>query len=157
MHLDAKSHARPVPSPASAGADRLRRASLAVLVLLVAEYGLGMYVNLYVSVPSADHSGGVGGAIANGPLTLSLHGAIGLLLGLGALGVLVQAVLARRPGIIVASAAGLVGVGLAAAAGASFASSGHAADSMAMSVLTGVGMLCYAVNLYLLPGRSPGQ
>jgi hypothetical protein len=33
---------------------------------------------------------------------------------------------------------------------------------MAMSVLTGVGMLCYAVNLYLLPGRqlpgrSPGQ
>ncbi len=25
---------------------------------------------------------------------------------------------------------------------------------MAMSVLTGVGMLCYAVNLYLLPGRQ---
>src|ERR1700729_1843503 len=135
MHLDAESHARPIPSVASAGADRLRRASLAVLVLLVAEYGLGMYVNLYVLVPSADHGGGLGGAIGNGPLTLSLHGAIGLLLGLGALGVLVQAVMARRPGVIVASAAGLVGVGLAAAAGASFVSSGQTADSMAMSVL----------------------
>ena len=36
------------------------------------------------------------------------------------------------------------------AAGASFTSSGHPADSMAMSVLTGVGLLCYAASLYLL-------
>ena len=157
MNLDATSHARPLSTGTAARADRLRRASLAVLVLLVAEYLMGMYVNLYVSVPPADHGGGVGGAISNGPLTLSLHGAIGLLLGLGALGVLVQAVLARRLAVIVASAAGLIGVALAAAAGASFVSGGRAADSMAMSVLTGVGLLCYAANLYLLPGRSPGH
>jgi hypothetical protein len=36
-----------------------------------------------------------------------------------------------------------------------FVSSGNAADSLAMSVLTGVALLCYAANLYLLPeGRA---
>ncbi len=30
---------------------RARRGSLAVLVLTVAEYGIGMYVNLYVTIP----------------------------------------------------------------------------------------------------------
>ncbi len=157
MSLDARGQARPVSTAASAGAARLRRASLAVLVLIVAEYGLGMYVNLYVTVPRADHGRGVGGTIANGPATLSVHAVIGLLLGLGALGVLVQAAMARRLGVIVASAAGLFAVALAAVAGASSASSGKAADSMAMAVLTGVGLLCYAANLYLLAGRSPGQ
>jgi hypothetical protein len=39
--------------------------------------------------------------------------------------------------------------------GASFTSGAHPADSMAMSVFTGVGLLCYAANLYLLP--PPGR
>jgi hypothetical protein len=74
----------------------LRRGSLAVLVLVVVEYGIGMYVNVYVAVPRADHGGGLASAIANGPATLSIHAVLGLLLGVGALGVLLQAVLARH-------------------------------------------------------------
>jgi hypothetical protein len=46
MSLDAKTAPRPVSTPAPASLARLRRGSLAVLVLVVAEYLIGMYVNL---------------------------------------------------------------------------------------------------------------
>ena len=157
MSLDAGPQGRAlsagVPVPASVA--RLRRASLAALVLLLAEYGIGMYVNLYVTVPAADHGHSVGSAVSNGPVILSAHAVIGLLLGLSALAVLVLSIIARRPGVIVISVAGLIALAVASMAGSSFTSSGDSADSMAMSVMTGVGLLCYAANLYLLP--SPGR
>jgi hypothetical protein len=78
----------------------IRRASLAVLAILVLEYGIGVYVSLYATVPRADHG---------------------------------------------------AGIAIAAATGASFTSTGEAADSMGMAVMTGVALLCYAANLYLLP------
>ena len=144
-----------VRAAAPAGLARVRRGSLAVLVLLVAEYGIGMYVNLYVTIPRADHDHGLGSAIANGPVTLGIHAVVGLLLGLGAVGVLVQAIIARHLGVIVLSAIGLFALAFASVAGASFTSSGNTAESMAMSVLTGAGLLCYAANLYLL--RAPSN
>src|SRR6516165_8297863 len=129
MNLDAKSPARPVRAAAPAGLARVRRGSLAVLVLLVAEYGIGMYVNLYVTIPRADHDHGLGSAIANGPVTLGIHAVVGLLLGLGAVGVLVQAIIARHLGVIVLSAIGLFALAFASVAGASFTSSGNTAES----------------------------
>jgi CHASE2 domain-containing sensor protein len=85
---------------------------------------------------------------------LSIHAVVGLLLGLGALGVLVQAVRSRRPAVVAWSAVGLFALAAAAAAGAGFTSTGDRAGSMAMSVLTGVALLCYAANIYLV--RPPG-
>jgi len=151
MSLDADIPAR-VSTGATVKLARVRRGSLAVLVLIVVEYAIGMYVNLYVAVPRADHAHGVGSAIANGPGTLSIHAVIGFLLGLGAVAVLVQAIMARHLPAIAFSAAGLFVLAVASAMGASFTSSGRPADSMGMSVLTGAGLLCYAANLYLLPG-----
>ena len=136
---------------------RLRRGSLAVLVLLVVEYAIGMYVNLYVTVPGADHGGGLGGAIASGPAALSLHATIGLLLGLGALGVAAQAVLIRRWPLVAASVVGLLAMVFASVAGAGFTSTGDTSASMAMAVLTGVALLCYAANLYLLRAPAPAE
>jgi hypothetical protein len=137
---------------------RLRRGSLVVLVLLVVEYAIGMYVNLYVTVPGADRGGGLGEAIANGPASLSLHATIGLLLGLGALGVAAQAVLIRRWAVVGASVVGLLAMVFASVAGAGFTSTGDTSASMAMAVLTGVALLCYAANLYLLRlPAPPGQ
>jgi hypothetical protein len=133
-----------------AGLARLRNGSLAVLALLVVEYAIGMYVNLYVAVPRADHSGGLGSAIANGPASLSLHAVLGLLLGLGALGAAAQSILVRRWSLVATSVIGLLAIILASVAGTGFTSTGDDSASMAMSVLTGVAMLCYAVNLYLL-------
>jgi hypothetical protein len=151
--------AEPVPRTSSTavmtGLARVRRASLVTLVLVVAEYVTGMYVNLYVVIPAADHGQGVGTAITNGPAMLSIHTVLGLLLGLGALGVLWQAVRARRPAVIAWSAMGLVALAGAAAAGAGFTSTGDRAGSMAMSVLTGVALLCYAANLYLVRPLGP--
>jgi hypothetical protein len=134
--------------------DWVRRSSLAALVLLVVEYGLGMYVNLYVAVPAADRGGSLDGVIAHGPALLSIHATVGLLLGLGALATLVHAIRVRRWVLVGASAVGLLAVAFAAVAGAAFTSTGDTADSMAMSVMTGVALLCYAANLFLLgPNR----
>ena len=153
MNIGTKSAVSPAPATGTARLAWARRTSLAVLVLLVVEYGLGMYVNLYVAVPAADHGGSLGGVIAEGPAMLSVHATVGLLLGLGALGVLVQAIRARRWAVIATSAVGLFAVAFAAVAGTAFSTTGEAADSMAMSVMTGVAMLCYAVNLYLFGRR----
>jgi hypothetical protein len=154
MSVDADRAVRPVSPPVAAGLVRVRRASLVALVLLLAEYGMGMYVNLYVTIPRADHGSSLGNAIANGPVILSAHAVIGLLLGLSALAVLVLSIMARRPSVIVVSAVGLFALAVASVAGTSFTSTGQAAESMAMSVMTGVGLLCYATNLYLLPSPA---
>lgn len=150
MSVETESSAPRARTAAAAGLARLRRGSLAVLVLLVVEYAIGMYVNLYVTVPGADHGGSLGSAIANGPAALSLHAVLGLLLGLGAVGVAAQSVLIRRWGPIAASVIGLLAMIFASVAGTGFTSTGDDSASMAMSVLTAVAMLCYAANLYLL-------
>jgi len=134
----------------TAALTRVWRASLGVLVLLVVETGTGMYVNSDVTVPKADHGGSLSTAIKNGPAMLGLHAVIGLLLGLGALGVLVQAVLARHWGVVALSAVGLFALAFASVSGTSFTSSGDSADSTAMTVMTGLALVCYAVNLYVL-------
>jgi hypothetical protein len=51
MSLDAESPARPASTAATVSVARVRRGSLAVLVLVVVEYGIGMYVNLYATIP----------------------------------------------------------------------------------------------------------
>jgi hypothetical protein len=124
MSLRAQSSARPASTAATASLVRVRRGSLAALVLLVVQYGIGMYVNLYVTVPRDDHGSGLGSAIANGPAMLSSHAVLGLLLGLVAIAVVVHAVMARHLGAIVSSALGLLALVSASAAGASFTSSG---------------------------------
>ena len=149
MSLQTRSSAPRARAAATAGLARLQRGSLAVLVLLVVEYAIGMYVNLYVTVPGADHGGGLGSAVANGPASLSVHAVLGLLIGLGALGVTAQSILIRRWGLLASSVIGLLAVIFAAVAGAGFTSTGDGSASMAMSVLTGVAILCYAANLYV--------
>lgn len=157
MSVETESSAPRARTATTAGLARLRRGSLAVLVLLVVEYAIGMYVNLYVTVPGADHGGSLGSAISNGPASLSVHAVIGLLLGLGALGVAAQSILVRHRGLIAASVIGLLAMIFASVAGTGFTSTGADSASMAMSVLTGIAMLCYAANLYLLrPGIRRG-
>jgi hypothetical protein len=150
MSVETESPAPRARTAVAAGLARLRRGSLAVLVLLVVEYAIGMYVNLYVTVPGADHGGSLGRAIADGPASLSLHAVLGLLLGLGALGVAAESILIRHWGLIALSVIGTLAMIFASVAGTGFTSTGDDSASMAMSVLAGVAMLCYATNIYLL-------
>jgi len=134
----------------------LRRASFAAFAMLVVQFALGIYVNLYLTVPGADHGHGIGQAIANGPAGLTLHIVLGLLLILAALGFLVQAILTRRPTLIAAAGLGLLAMIGAAAAGSAFTGSGKDGASMAMALLAAVGLLCYGTSLFLLPRPAAG-
>ena len=152
------SHPGAAARRASAGRTAgLRRASLAALVLLLIQYGVGIGVNIYVTVPAADRGHTIGSAISNGPGALTVHIVLGLLLILAAASLVIQAILARHPGVIVTSVAGLLALVGAAEQGAAFAGKGHASASMIMAILTGVALLCYGVSLYLLgsPARQP--
>jgi O-antigen/teichoic acid export membrane protein len=145
------------PAPADKAARRisgLQKNSLAISVMLLAQYGLGMGVNLYAQVPRADRGRGlavaVGRALSNPPAVLAIHAALGLLLLVAAVSVLYRAVLARHRWAVAASVAGLLSIAGAAFSGASFADHGHPGASMAMAVLTAVALLCYLLNLFAL-------
>lgn len=129
----------------------LRRSSLGALVMLVVQFGLGIGVNLYTSLPA---KGSAGDAFSNGPV-LALHVVLGLLLIVAAIGLLVRAIIARHGPVIVAAAVGLLAIVTAATQGASFVSNSSNAASLAMALATGVAMLCYAFVLYLV--RTPAQ
>lgn len=147
---------RAVVGPSGSQVRWLRRASVSAVLLLLIEYVIGIGVNLYVTVPHADHGHSIGTAIARGPAAVSVHVVVGLLLLVAAVGLLVQAFLARLPTVIAASAIGLVAIGGAVWAGGSFVSGGSSAASMTMAVMTGVAVLSYVASVYLLGGlRRP--
>jgi hypothetical protein len=129
----------------------LRRASLGALVMLIVQFGLGIGVNLYITLPD---KGSAGDAFSNGPL-LVLHVVVGLLLVVAAIGLLVRAIIARHGPVIAAAAVGLLAIATAATQGFSFVSDGTNAASLAMALATGVAMLCYVIALYLV--RPPAQ
>jgi hypothetical protein len=156
---------RPNDRAPAAGPVLLGRISLGMVAGLLIQYGLGMIVSLYVSVPARDHGGGVltavGRALANGPAALTVHAALGLLLILGAVNLVVRAAVLRLRPVAWLSAAALLAIVGAAASGAAFVGSGADGDSLAMALLTGVALLCYAVNLFALgpgrPDRTPSR
>ena len=163
--LDTTRTQPPTDNGPAAGQGLLRRISLGMLAGLLIQYGLGMIVNLYVSVPARDQRGGaltaIGRALANGPAALTVHAALGLLLILGAVNLVVRALVLRLRLVAWLSAAALLAIVGAAASGAAFVGSGADGDSLAMALLTGVALLCYAVNLFApgpaRPGRAPSR
>jgi hypothetical protein len=135
--------------------ERLRGASMGAAVMLVIQFGLGVGVNLYVTLPAAGRGGrGVGQAFSNGAL-LALHTVFGLLLVVTAISLLVRAIAARHRPVIVTSAVGLLAIIAAAGSGASFVGDSATGASLGMALATGVAMLCYLVSLFIL-GR-PNQ
>lgn len=102
----------------------LRANSFAAVVILLVEYGLGMWVNLYGQLPASDHGAsiatGFARAIHKGPVGLSVHALLGVILIVSALTAVVRVVLVRRPALIGAATVGLVAVVMAPFSGASF-------------------------------------
>jgi len=121
----------------------LRRVSLAALIMLVVQYGLGIILNLYIAVPASDAHAGIMQEIANGPAMLTLHALLGLALIGVALVLLVRAVRIDDRVIAVLAAAGLTAIGGAFASGEVFVRNGQSGASLAMALLTGVALLCY--------------
>jgi hypothetical protein len=143
----------------AAGAPVLRRITLGMAVALLVQYGLGMVVNLYVTVPARDQGGGVfvaiGRAFANGPAGLAIHAGLGLLLIVGAIQLVVRSVLVRHRPLIWLSSVSLLAILGAAFNGAAFVNSDNDGASLGMAMLTGISLLCMTIGLYLL-GSAPG-
>ena len=121
----------------------LRRISLAAMIMLVVQYGLGIILNLYSAVPASDAHAGIMQEIASGPAMLTVHALLGLGLIGAALVLLVRAVRLDDRVIAVLAAAGLTAIGGAFASGEIFVHNGQSGASLAMALLTGVALLCY--------------
>jgi hypothetical protein len=136
--------------------ENLARGNLAAVIMLLIQYGLGMGVNLYVTLPAAGSGGrDIGKAFTSGP-ALAVHAVIGLLLILMALSMIVRAAIARHRPSIVTSAAGLLAILAAAGYGASFVHNSTNAASLGMALATGVALLCYAVGLFVTRRPAAG-
>lgn len=129
----------------------LRQASLAILILMITQFGLGIGVNLYVTLPAAGHPGH-GSFFSNGPL-LALHATLGMFLLLSAIFVLVRAIRARNATLMVTSAAGLVAILLAVFFGSRFTDKLTNGYSLGMALATAAALACYAVGLYAASTR----
>lgn len=126
--------------------------------MLLIEYGLGIWMNLYGQLPASDNGASLPAAfaraIADGPVGLSIHAVLGTLLIVSAVAAVVRAFLGRRPVLIGAAIVGLAAIVIAALSGARFV--GHGADSasMSMAIAAGVAIGAYALMLFL-SGSDP--
>ena len=142
-----------------ASARALRPTMIVVLVALLAQFLLGMAVNLFVQIPD-NHPGAhppeyfsgalqsVSWALSDGGVWLEAHAGLGVLLGLSAIAALVLAIRSGRGPWMVATSFGLVGVVAAGFNGASFLNYHEDFSSMLMSSGFAVAMLSYLLGLF---------
>jgi hypothetical protein len=134
----------------------LRQASLAVLIMLIVQFALGIGVNLYVTLPPPGTPGRSNDqAFSNGPL-LAAHAVVGLLLVITAIYLLIRAIIARHVTLIVTSVVGLAAIITAAIYGAGFASKVTDADSMRTAMATAAALASYAIGLFAAPPQRSG-
>ena len=131
-----------------------------ILVLLAAQFLVGMLVNLFVQVPAV-HPGanapeyfsgvvqGVAWALLHAPLWLLVHTIVGLLLFIAALVLIGFAIAARRKAWIIVSVVGLLGIMLGGFNGASFMNYGHDFSSLLMSIGFLLAAIPYTIGLSL--------
>jgi len=143
--------ARPSTQKMASRQAGLRRASLAIVIVLIIQFTLGIGVNLYVTLPAAGHPGHASW-FGNGAL-LALHASLGMFLVLAAIFVLVRAVMARNATLIVTSAAGLVAILLAFFFGSSFTDKLTNGYSLGMAIAFAAALACYTVGLYAASTR----
>jgi hypothetical protein len=139
---------------------QLRITFLFALVMLIAQFLLGMAVNLFVKIPT-DHPGSsppeyfsgvaqsVTWAILHGNIFLAIHAAFGLVLVIAAVGTLVQAIGNRRRGIVVSAVLGFIGVLGAGFNGGSYLNYHQDFSSMIMATGFAIAVIAYSAGLYI--------
>ncbi|MDR0345274.1 MAG: hypothetical protein LBI49_19615 [Nocardiopsaceae bacterium] len=140
-----------------------------LLIALLVQFGLGMYVNLFASIPLSHPGHGAKNFFAgsyhsvawaetspHAPLILAFHAGLGLFLVLGSLWLAVLAVRGRRAGFVWAAVLGALFILGAGFNGASFLNYNEDANSYVMALLFGAAVLCYIIIL-TLPARTERQ
>jgi hypothetical protein len=132
-----------------ARSDTLRGNCMGAAVLLIVQFGLGMGLNLYVTLPAGKSflstvfgSPGLDGTV------LAVHAIVALALLGAAISALVRAIRVRRA--VAFTSAGLAAIVAAAAAGVSFAGSQSNGASLAMALATAMAMFCYLAAIFSL-------
>jgi hypothetical protein len=148
--------AREGPRPAVRRVTGLRASAFGAVIMLLAEYCLGVWVNLYAQLPASDHGTGLltafGRAVANGPVTLALHALLGTLLVVTAIGVIIHAARARDTASTVIAVIAFVAVAGAWVSGARFVGGQSSSASFGMAAATAIALLGY-VTILFLPAR----
>ena len=122
----------------------LRGNCMGAAVLLIVQFGLGVGLNLYVTLPA--HKSFLSTVFSSA--VLAVHAIVALALLGAAIGALVRAVRVRRA--IAFTSAGLAAIVAAAAAGASFAGNQSNGASLAMALATAVAMFSYLAAIFSL-------
>lgn len=129
----------------------LRGNSFGGVVMLLIQYGLGIWVNLYATLPTSDEGSnvvsGVARTITNGPVVLSMHAILGIALILTASAAVFRAAQIGRSVVTAAAVTALIAILLAALNGARFVGNGDNGASFIMAVATAVAIFCYACVL----------
>ena len=133
-----------IPPPATTRLAALRGNCMGAAVLLIVQFGLGIGVNLYVTLPSNKSffptvfSSGV----------VAVHAIVALALLGAAISALVRAIRVRRA--VAFTSAGLAAILVAAGAGVSFAGNQSNGASLTMALATAVAMFCYLAAVFSL-------
>lgn len=146
------------PNP-SARIRGLRANALAAVVMLLIQYCLGISVNLYSTLPAADHGkslfAGFASGVRDGPLLLSLHALLGTLLLITAVAAVIRSSRLGATPPIALTAVALLAIIMAWLAGSEFVGHMKNGTSLAMALATAVAILCYALVIFLLGISSP--
>ena len=122
----------------------LRGNCMGAAVLLIIQFGIGVSVNLYVTLPN--HKSFFPAVFSSA--ALAAHAIVALWLLGTAIAALVRAIRARRA--IVFTSAALVAILAAGIAGAAFVGNPGNGASLAMALATAVAMLCYLAAVFSL-------
>jgi hypothetical protein len=133
-----------IPPPATSRLAALRGNCMGAAVLLIVQFGLGIGVNLYLTLPSNKSFF----ATVFSSAVLAGHAIVALALLGAAISALVRAIRVRRA--VAFTAAGLAAILVAAGAGASFVGSPGNGASLTMALATAVAMFCYLAAIFSL-------
>jgi hypothetical protein len=144
---------------------RFRGQVLGILSMLIAQFLLGMGVNLFVKIapnhpganPSEYFSGAarsVAWAVSQSPAVLILHTILGILLVINSIVVLIRAYRFPSATIRVLAVLGAVGIIGAAFNGASFLNYNHDVNSYLMSVGFALAAVVYTQIIFITPSAS---
>jgi hypothetical protein len=140
--------------------ERLRGQTFGAVIMICLQFGLGMFVNLFVTIPK-HHSGAnpseyfsgstrsVIWAIGHGAVALAIHVVLGLLLAIMVITIVARAISIGRRSIIVWSVMGAMGTLGAGFTGAGFLDFNENVSSFFMAILALGALLCFVIVIFL--------
>jgi hypothetical protein len=127
--------------------------SLGLIMMLLVQYGFGVWTNLYVILPRSDNGkstfSAFSAAVTGNSIVLVVHALLGTLLIVSALAALVRAIQLRRSLWIGLTLIGLLAILAAWASGARFVGHSASSASFSMAVATGVALFSYALVVFV--------